>query len=137
MCLLAYHFHRTFSKRIMSVLDAAQFVYCFLDSIFSFPSTFPSGTAIPLPILPALTPTAGSDGGELKDLEIPNVSTVMSPITDMGTSYAISESDGGIPASLPSLPPLTTNSTLEAVFNEPISSVAVSDSGGPDHLLNS
>lgn len=92
------------------------------------------GTAIPLPILPALTPTAVTDGAELKDLEIPNVSTVMSPLADMGTSYSISESDG-IPAPLTSLPPLTTNSTLEAVFNEPISSVAVSDASGD--LLNS
>ena len=121
------------------------FVFCVIvyfeglkyGSCFYTNSLLTPGTAIPLPILPALTPTAGSDGGELKDLEIPNVSTVMSPITDMGTSYAISESDGGIPVSLPSLPPLTTNSTLEAVFNEPILSVAVSDSGVSDHLLSS
>ena len=68
------------------------------------------------------------------DLDVPAVSSdgdVMHSLSDMST---ISYTDAVIHPPLSSFASLATSSTLESVFNEPIVSVAVSDSveGGND-----
>lgn len=84
---------------------------------------------IHLPILSTLAPTSSRETQELKELEVvPNITSEgdgMPTLGDIVTTYTISDT---IPPSLASLTTLTTSSTLESVFNEPIMSVAVTDS---------
>ena len=88
-----------------------------------------AAATIHLPILSTLAPTSSRETQELKELEVvPNITSEgdgMPTLGDIVTTYTISDT---IPPSLASLTTLTTSSTLESVFNEPIMSVAVTDS---------
>ena len=84
--------------------------------------------------LPILSHYASSSVQEQHDLDVPAVSSegdVMHSLSDIST---ISYTDAVIHPPLSSFASLATSSTLESVFNEPIVSVAVSDSveGGND-----
>ena len=84
--------------------------------------------------LPILSHYASSSVQEQHDLDVPAVSAegdVMHSLSDIST---ISYTDTVIHPPLSSFASLATSSTLESVFNEPIMSVAVSDTveGGSD-----
>ena len=101
------------------------------------PSLRLSGSAIPLPTLNFATTPSSSDAQELDVPSVASVvateSDVMPTLGDIVSTYTISDT---IPPPLTSLTTLTTSSTLDSVFNEPIMSVAVVDpvDGTPDIL---
>ena len=74
--------------------------------------------------------SSSSDPTELVEVTSAD-NDVIPNLSDIVTTYNI------IPAPLTSLPSLTTTSTLESVFNEPVMSVAVSaDPGEPNSDIN-
>ena len=68
--------------------------------------------------------SVSSDSNELVEVTSAENDVVIPSLSDIVTTYNI------IPAPLTSLPSLTTTSTLESVFNEPVMSVAVSSDPG-------
>ena len=75
-------------------------------------------------MLSNLGTSATSDPAELVEVATTENDVVIPSLGDIVTTYNI------IPAPLTSLTSLTTTSTLESVFNEPVMSVAVSADGG-------
>ena len=75
--------------------------------------------------------SATSDPTELVEVQSAENDDVIPSLSDIVTTYNI------IPPPLTSLTSLTTTSTLESVFNEPVMSVAVSaDSGEASSDIN-
>lgn len=75
-------------------------------------------------MLSTLGTSATSDPTELVEVATAESDDVIPSLGDIVTTYNI------IPPPLTSLTSLTTTSTLESVFNEPVMSVAVSADGG-------
>jgi len=78
------------------------------------------------PVLSNLAASTSADGTDLAD---DNGDVI--PGLEIVTTYNISEA---IPPPLTSLTTLTTSSTLESVFNEPVMSVAVADCAAENDL---
>lgn len=75
-------------------------------------------------LLSNLSASATSDPSELVEVASAENDVVIPSLSDIVTTYSI------IPPPLTSLTSLTTTSTLESVFNEPVMSVAVAGDAG-------
>ena len=88
-------------------------------------------------MLANLGASSSSDPTELVEVTSAENDDVIPSLSDIVTTYNIISISEAIPPPLTSLTSLTTTSTLESVFNEPVMSVAVTaDTGETSSDIN-